>query len=84
MVPACGRARYGNGAVYYGDRTEGPHEAGLLSLEITKARHTLGFAPRLVLADAIKLTMNWYQSQHSGFNPRELCYEDIATYETLL
>ena len=82
VIELAGEA-YGSGAVYYGDGTEGPHEAGLLSLEITKARHTLGFEPRLALADAIKLTMNWYQSQHSGFSPRELCDNDIATYEAL-
>lgn len=74
---------YGNGKVCYRDGTEGPHEAGLLTLEITKARHMLGFEPRLVLADAIKLTMNWYQSQHNGFSSRELCDNDIAKYEAL-
>ena len=75
------REAYGSGAVYYGDGTEGPHEAGLLALEITKARQTLGFKPRLALADAIQLTMDWYQSQHNGFDPRELCDNDIASYE---
>ena len=78
------REAYGSGTVNYGDGTEGPHEAGLLALEITKARQTLGFKPRLALADAIKLTMDWYQSQHSGFDPRELCDNDIASYEALL
>jgi len=75
------REAYGSGTVNYGDGTEGPHEAGLLALEITKARQTLSFKPRLALADAIKLTMDWYQSQHSGFDPRELCDNDIASYE---
>ena len=75
------REAYGSGTVNYGDGTEGPHEAGLLALETTKVRQTLGFKPRLALADAIKLTMDWYQSQHSGFDPRELCDNDIASYE---
>jgi len=75
---------YGSGTIKYGDGNQGPHEAGLLALEITKAHQTLGFQPRLTLADSIQRTMNWYQSQHSGFDPRELCYNDIAAYETLL
>ena len=74
---------FGSDTVYYGDKTAGPHKVGLLTLEITKARQTLGFEPRLALADAIQLTMNWYRSQHSGFNPRKLCDNDIATYEAL-
>ena len=77
------REAYGDGTVYYGDGTEGPHEAGLLALEITKARQTLGFEPRLALADAILLTMDWYRSQHSGFDSRKLCDNDIAMYEAL-
>ena len=74
---------YGNGTVQYGDGNQGPYEAGLLALEITKAYQTLGFQPRLSLADSIQLTMGWYRYQHSGFDPRELCNNDIAKYEAL-
>jgi CDP-glucose 4,6-dehydratase len=74
---------YGSGTVRYGDGTEGPHEAGLLALEITKARKILGFEPRLTLADAIQLTMDWYRSQHAGLDPCSLCDNDIDNYEAL-
>ena len=59
---------YGNGAVQYEDGNQGPHEAGLLALEITKAHRILGFKPRMIPADAIRLTMGWYRYQHSGFD----------------
>jgi CDP-glucose 4,6-dehydratase len=72
---------YGSGTVRCGDGTEGPHEAGLLALEITKARQILGFEPRLTLADAIQLTMDWYRSQQAGLDPCKLCDNDIAKYE---
>ena len=72
------------GQVYYGDGSEGPREAGFLSLDIAKARQVLGFEPRLVLAEAIQMTMDWYRFQHSGLNPLELCNNDIVKYEALL
>ena len=43
----------------------------------------LGFKPRMGLNDAIQLTIDWYRSKHSGFDPRKLCGNDIATYEAL-
>jgi CDP-glucose 4,6-dehydratase len=75
------RAAYGKGEVRYGDGSQGPHEAGWLALEIAKARQTLGFQPRLPLAEAIRLTMAWYRSQNSGADARELCELDIAACE---
>jgi CDP-glucose 4,6-dehydratase len=77
------RKAYGNGLVRYDEETKGPHEAGLLTLEISKARNSLGFEPRLSLTNAIQLTMDWYKSQHNGFDPRELCDNDIARYEAI-
>jgi CDP-glucose 4,6-dehydratase len=77
------RTAYGNGAVHYGDGTEGPHEAGWLALEIAKARHTLGYQSRLSLTEAIQRTMTWYRSQYSGSDARELCENDIAIYEAI-
>jgi len=75
------RTAYSNSTVQYGDGTEGPHEAGWLALEIAKARQTLGFEPRLSLVNAVQRTMTWYRSQHSGFDARKLCENDIAMYE---
>jgi CDP-glucose 4,6-dehydratase len=77
------RKAYGNGQVRYGQEDQGPHEAGLLALDISKARQTLGFQPRLTLTDSVQKTINWYRSQFSGLDPRELCDNEIADYEAL-
>ena len=38
-----------------------PHEAGLLKLDISKARKELNWQPKLTAATAIEWTMNWYK-----------------------
>ena len=73
---------YGCGSVLWGDGTEGPHEANLLSLEVTKARELLGITPRWNLTETIKLTMGWYQQQRSGVNTHLLCDADIAAFSS--
>jgi CDP-glucose 4,6-dehydratase len=75
------RNAYGNGLVDYDEENQGPHEAGLLALDISKARQTLGFKPRLTLADSIQQTIDWYKAQFSGYDPRKLCDNEIAEYE---
>jgi CDP-glucose 4,6-dehydratase len=78
------RAAYGKGEARYGDGSKRPHEAGWLALEIAKTQQTLGFLPRLTLAEAVHLTMAWYRSQNSGADVRELCELDIATWEAAI
>ena len=73
---------YGCGSVLWGDRTEGPHEAGLLSLEISKAQEILDVTPRWNLLETIELTMSWYQQQRSGVNAHLLCDADIAAFSS--
>lgn len=73
---------YGCGSVLWGDGNEGPHEAGLLSLEISKAREVLGVTPRWDLAQTVECTMGWYQQQRSGVNAHLLCDADIATFSS--
>jgi CDP-glucose 4,6-dehydratase len=73
---------YGRGSVLWGDGTDGPHEANLLSLEISKARELLGISPRWNLTETIKLTMGWYQQQRSGVNVHLLCDADIAAFSS--
>ncbi|KIC35469.1 CDP-glucose 4,6-dehydratase [Leisingera sp. ANG-M7] len=40
----------------------GLHEAGLLALDCTKARHLLGWRPKLAWRDMIGMTAAWYKS----------------------
>lgn len=75
---------YGSGEAAFASETSGPHEAGLLSLEIAKARASLKFAPRWGLDEAVARTLSWYRHFHEGASARELCERDILAYEANL
>jgi CDP-glucose 4,6-dehydratase len=75
---------YGRVAVSWGSGSEGPHEAGCLTLEIAKARALLNVRPRWPLSVAIQRTLQWYRQQQGGSDARSLCEADIAAYETAL
>jgi CDP-glucose 4,6-dehydratase len=49
-------------------RDDGPHppEAALLTLDATKARTQLGWAPRLHLDDALRWTVEWQRAAMNG------------------
>jgi CDP-glucose 4,6-dehydratase len=78
------RRSYGGGDVEYAGEAEGPHEAGLLALETTKARAQLGVAPRWSLEEAVQRTMTWYRAVADGSDARDLCIDEIEEYEKLL
>jgi CDP-glucose 4,6-dehydratase len=80
-VVELAREAYGRGAVAWGDGSEGPHEAGWLALEISKARITLGVTPRWDLRQSIQKTMNWYRQLAAGSSAGALCELDIAEFE---
>ncbi len=42
--------------------TQGPHEAGTLRLDSTKAIAQLGWRPRFSLKEAVRLTVDWYRA----------------------
>lgn len=73
---------YGCGSILWGDGSEGPHEAGLLSLEISKVREMLGVTPRWDLTQTVERTMGWFQQQRSGVNAHLLCDADIAAFSS--
>lgn len=74
------RTAYGEGEIQYNDCMEGPHEAGMLALEVAKSRKLLGYVSRLTLDDAICRTMSWYKAQDSGEAARSLCEQEIDAY----
>jgi CDP-glucose 4,6-dehydratase len=75
------RAAYGKGEVRWGDGTEGPHEAGMLALDIAKAQSTLGFTPLWTTAEAVGRSLAWYRAQRDGAAADRLCEAEIAAYE---
>jgi CDP-glucose 4,6-dehydratase len=78
------RASYEGTRVNYGGGDKGPHEAGLLALDIEKARNFLGVTPRWGLSESISKAMSWYRSQQAGADARGLCLSDIANYTGVL
>ncbi len=60
---------------------QAPHEAGLLQLEISKARHQLGWKPRWDFAITVERTVAWYRAVHQGVSALECCLADLASYQ---
>lgn len=79
-VVELAREVYGGGDILWGDDIEGPHEAGRLTLEIAKARDSLGVQPRWSLQHAVSRTLYWYRAQQSSENVRNLCQADINAF----
>ena len=75
------RQAFGRGDTHFGDGGEGPHEAGLLTLDAGLAQRELGVAPRWSLSQAVERTMQWYARQGDGADARALCDADIDAFE---
>lgn len=56
------------------------HEAGLLNLNIDKARKILGWKPRWNFATTIKNTVEWYMRIGDGANPIVMTHEQINDF----
>jgi CDP-glucose 4,6-dehydratase len=58
-----------------------PHEAGLLQLNVEKAKTDLGWTPRFNARTSVEQTIKWYME--SKGNPREYTLEQIRKYLSL-
>lgn len=74
---------WGAPAAWERDTGEGPHEAGLLSLDSSRARSRLAWRPRMTLAMALEWTVDWYRSQAAGADAQKLTLEQIHRYSAL-
>jgi len=81
-VVEIARKSYGGGEVRYGDGSDGPHEAGWLSLETAKSTQKLGVKPRWSLSESVDNTMSWYRAAQDGEDARALCEAQITAYES--
>jgi CDP-glucose 4,6-dehydratase len=52
---------WGSGAYYTNSNKIQQHEAGMLKLDISKARAELNWIPKFSAAQAVELTINWYK-----------------------
>jgi len=62
------------------DDSEQPHEAGLLKLDASKARHSLGWESAMDAEEALKLTVAWYRGVAADRAMRDLSLEQLREY----
>ncbi len=58
----------------------GPHEAGRLSLSISKVKRVLGWQPVWNFDTTVRKTADWISGEAAGRVHRQLCDEDMAAY----
>ena len=58
------------------------HEAGLLNLNIQKARRILGWKPRWNFAETVRQTVDWYSAVEKGADPIATTQRQIHDYDT--
>lgn len=74
---------YGCGEIVFEEGEETLHEAGLLTLEIVKAKNILGLESKMSLNKSIEQTMSWYREIAKGTSPYERCISEIHQFEGL-
>jgi CDP-glucose 4,6-dehydratase len=78
------RNLWGAGVVQHAGEPAGPHEAGLLRLDSSKAAAHLGWQPRLGLQEALALTVEWQRAfVQNPLAARDVTLAQIQRYETL-
>jgi CDP-glucose 4,6-dehydratase len=60
--------------------THAPHEAGLLKLDTSKARHGLDWRPAWNLRRAVAATVAWYRAAHEGKDMHAFTLAQISDY----
>lgn len=60
------------------------HEAQVLRLDCTKARHSLGWHARLHLDQALEWTVAWFKAYRDGQDMRQLTQSQIYHYQEML
>lgn len=81
-IISMAHAYYGKGDILFESEENGPHEAGWLALEISKAREVLNFQPSYHLHQAVQMTIDWYKMYYAGKSALELSISQINEYES--
>lgn len=70
-----------DGMVEFAANPSGPHEAGVLKLDISKAMDTLSWQPKFNAEEAIRRTMDWYNRVAvKKEDPRKLIEQQVNDY----
>ena len=56
------------------------HEAGLLRLDSSKARQSLGWRPRWNLQQCLERTLGWHRAWRRGEEMREVSLQQLADH----
>lgn len=73
---------WGSGRVECLGDPSGPHEAGLLQLDNSRAKTLLGWSPRWCLDDTLRHTAAWYRTWHEGGDTAALMQKQIQEFLT--
>lgn len=86
VADVCDRftSLWGHGAKWQQDRSCNPHEARLLTLDSSKARHQLNWSTLLSFEESLAWTVDWYRGYLAGKNGLELMTRDIERYQCAL
>lgn len=68
---------WGSGDIGFPELENQPHEAGLLSLDITKAERILNWTPILNAHQALEMSLEWYKKYYKGDDIIPLMNEQI-------
>ena len=71
---------WGRACSYVQQPGEHPHEAGILTLDSSKANNQLGWRPRLTLAQATGWTADWYRGVETGADAALMARMQIRQY----
>lgn len=71
---------WGDARVECLDSHDGPHEAGLLQLDNSRAKTLLGWSPRWSLDDTLRHTADWYRVWHKGGDTAALMQKQIQNF----
>jgi CDP-glucose 4,6-dehydratase len=77
-------ALWGNEAAWVNDPEPGVHEAGILRLDVSKARAELGWQPRLSIETALTWTVDWFRACEKGAPMQRETQAQITAYERLV
>ena len=83
-IAECMTRFWGNGASWVLDDDNGPHEAGYLRLDASRARRDLAWEPRLRLETALEWLVQWYRVwQSSPDSTQQVTLSQIDQYHAL-
>lgn len=71
---------FGRGETKFGEGQEGPHEAGLLQLDVSRIAEEFELHARWSTQEALSHTINWYKSYYQGEDATRLCDQDLNLF----